>query len=487
MNDVDLLVIGGGISGLTTAWWAIQAGMSVEVWEASERAGGKIRSEQQHGYLTEQSASLLLNFRPEVSELVRRLDLEKKKCSRSAQAEAHRYLLNRGQLTPIPMKLGGMISSPLWSLKGKLRLLAEPFMPASKHEDETVSQFITRRLGLEMFEKAMEPFIAGTLAADARYASAAATLPRLTGLEQRYGSITAGVLINKLLRRRTACTTETFSFDGGMETLVQTLAATPGINLRTNYRMVELIPNEASKRSKNSGWFVTARTAQGTETRRAQQVVLSTPASTAANAVAPLNSELAELLNGIQYAPLAVLHMGLDRSQIGHALDATGFLVPKNEKLPFNGNLWMSALFPDRAPAGKALLTTYLGGARHPEALEWSKQQMAERVTKALRPLLKLQGDTEMVSVHRHQQALPLYHGAYQARLSAIKKQQEKLPGLYLEANYQGGVSVRDRIARGELLVKKMVELRKQKEKRHYSIPQRALGATDKILKALNP
>ncbi|MCF6237004.1 MAG: protoporphyrinogen oxidase [Gammaproteobacteria bacterium] len=483
MNDVDLLVIGGGISGLTTAWWAVRAGMSVEVWEASERAGGKIRSERQDGYLTEQSASLLLNFRPEVSELVRRLDLEKEKSYRSAESEAHRYLLNNGQLTPMPMKLGSMISSPLWSLKGKLRLLAEPFMPASKHEDETVSQFITRRLGLEMLEKAMEPFIAGTLAADAQYASAAATLPRLTGLEQRYGSITAGVLINKLLRRRTACTTETFSFNGGMETLVQTLAATPGINLRTGYRMVELIPNG------KSGWSIIANTALGTETRRARQVVLSTPAPVAANAVAPLNNELAELLEGINYAPLAVLHMGFDRSQIGHALDATGFLVPKTERLPFNGNLWMSALFPNRAPVGKALLTTYLGGARQPEAFEWSKQQMTEQVIKALRPLLNLQGEPEMVSVHRHQQALPLYHGAYQARLSAIEKQLKKLPGLHLEANYRGGVSIRDRIARGEQLVKKMVELREQKKTRHNSTPhgQRQRVTANNIQKALNP
>ncbi len=485
MNDVDLLVIGGGISGLTTAWWAVRAGMSVEVWEASERAGGKIRSERQDGYLTEQSASLLLNFRPEVSELVRRLDLEHKKSYRSKEAEAHRYLLNNGQLTPMPMKLGGMISSPLWSLKGKLRLLAEPFMPASKHEDETVSQFITRRLGKEMFEKAMEPFIAGTLAADAQYASAAATLPRLTGLEQRYGSITAGVLINKLLRRRTACVTETFSFDGGMETLVQTLVATPGINLRTGYRMVELAPNGL----KNSGWSITAHTANGTETRRAQHVVLATPAPAAAKAVAPLNDKLTKLLDGIKYAPLAVLHMGLDRSQIGHALDATGFLVPKTENLPFNGNLWMSALFPDRAPAGKALLTTYLGGARHPEALEWSKQQMAERVIKSLRPLLKLQGEPEMVSVHRHQQALPLYHGAYQARLRAIDKQLKKLPNLHLEANYRGGVSIRDRISRGEQLVKKMVELREQKKTRHNSTPhgQRQRVTANNIQKALNP
>ncbi|MDH4235564.1 MAG: protoporphyrinogen oxidase, partial [Gallionella sp.] len=222
MDKIDVLIIGGGISGLASAWWLARSGLSVEVWEASKRSGGKIMSTRHDGYLTERAASMILNFRPEVAELVREAGLESAKTSRLPAAETRRYLLHGGSLKALPMRLGAMVASPLWSLRGKLRLLAEPFIFSSGRADETVSEFITRRLGHEILEKAMEPFVAGTLAADADHVSAAAVLPRLTALERRYGSIGAGVLVNRLLRRRSASITDTFSFIGGMGTLVDT-------------------------------------------------------------------------------------------------------------------------------------------------------------------------------------------------------------------------------------------------------------------------
>jgi len=202
-TQTDVLIVGGGVSGLSIAWWLAQAGLPVEVWEADARPGGKIESHRQDGYLTERAASLLMNFRPEVTEMVREAGLEEEKIGRSAIAESRRYLWHAGRLQTLPMQLGSMIVSPIWSWRGKLRLLAEPFLPAGGHEDESVSEFIRRRLGREMLDKAMEPFIAGTLAADPDLTSASAALPRLTALERRYGSLTAGILAHRLLRRRT--------------------------------------------------------------------------------------------------------------------------------------------------------------------------------------------------------------------------------------------------------------------------------------------
>jgi oxygen-dependent protoporphyrinogen oxidase len=157
MKETEVLIAGGGISGLSLAWWLAQAGVSVDIWEAAERPGGKIRSRRQDGYLTEQAAALVMNFRPEVTELVREADLETAKTPRSPAASGRRYVLNQGRLTALPLRLGGMMTSPLWSLRGKLRLLAEPFIPAGGYEDETVSQFITRRLGREMLERPWNP------------------------------------------------------------------------------------------------------------------------------------------------------------------------------------------------------------------------------------------------------------------------------------------------------------------------------------------
>ncbi|MEE8387772.1 MAG: protoporphyrinogen oxidase [Acidiferrobacterales bacterium] len=440
MSQTDVLIIGGGISGLSLAWWLTQLGVGVEVWEADERVGGKIKSTRQDGYLTERAAAMVMNFRPEVVELVQATGLENLKTTRSPEAESRRYLLNNGQLTALPMRMGAMIASPLWSLRGKLRLLAEPFISAGEPDNESVSQFIIRRLGNEMLEKAMEPFIAGTLASDPDKANAAACLPRLTALEKRFGSITAGVLVNRLLRRRTACVTDTFSFNGGMNTLVNTLAQAPGVNLHTGYKADELV-------KKGNRWQVTASTSEGQYSLLAKHVVLTVPAPIAASLVSPTDHELKSLLEDIRYAPVTVLHMGFDRNAIKHPLDGVGFLVPRQERLPMTGNLWMSTLFPDRAPIGKVLLTTYLGGARTPEVAEWNDETTTDKIFDSLRKLIGLKANPEMIRIDRHQEALPLYYGAYQQRVRAISHCLQKHKGLHIGANYIDGVSVRDRIA----------------------------------------
>lgn len=450
MDRVDVLIIGGGISGLASAWWLARSGLSVEVWEASERSGGKIMSTRQDGYLTERAASMVLNFRPEVAELMREAGLESAKTARLPAAEARRYLLHRGCLKALPMRFGPMVVSPLWSLRGKLRLLAEPFIFSSGRTDESVSQFITRRLGREVLEKAMEPFVAGTLAADVDQASAAAVLPRLLALEQRYGSIGAGVLVNRLLRRRTASTTETFSFSGGMGTLVDVLAKTHGINLRTSHAAQELV-------RERDGWRATAKTQRGQRTVTSCHVIVATPAPAAAALVNPLDNELAELLRGISYATVNVVHAGMAREAVGHPLDGTGFLAPKGESAALTGNLWMSALFPGRAPSGKVLLTSYLGGARAPHVADWDDGRLVDETLRTLRPLMNLKSDPEMVRIDRHCEALPAYHGAYQSRMQAITARLQHIPGLHLEANYRGGVSVRDRLVCGHAVADRIL------------------------------
>jgi len=434
MDKVDVLIIGGGISGLACAWWLAQSGLAVEVWEAEKQPGGKIISTRQDGYLTERAASMVLNFIPEVADLVRSAGLEPAKTALARGTQ--RYLLHDGRLNALPMRLFAMATSPLWSLRGKLRLLAEPFIFSGAKPDETVSAFITRRLGHEVLQKAMEPFIAGTLAADADQASAAAVLPRLVALERRYGSIGVGVLVNRLLRRDRAGFADAFSFRGGMATLVQTLAI--GADLRTGLAAEELV-------RVRDGWQATA----AQRSVSAKHVILATPAGVSAILVDTLDSELAGLLRGIAYAGVAVVHTGIARDAVGHPLDGSGFMAPRGESPTLTGNLWMSTLFPDRAPPGKVLLTSYLGGARAPQVAGWDDQRLLDEALATLRPLIALKADPEMVRIDRHHQALPLYHGAYPQRMQAIAARLQHLPGLHLAANYKGGVSVRDRLACG--------------------------------------
>ncbi len=450
MDRLDVLIVGGGISGLASAWWLARSGLSVEVWEAEKRTGGKIMSTRQDGYLTERAASMVLNFRPEVVEMVRETGLESAKTVRLPSAEARRYLLHKNSLKALPMRMGAMMASPLWSMRGKLRLLAEPFILSSGRADESVSEFITRRLGREVLEKAIEPFVAGTLAADPDQTCAAAALPRLKALEKRYGSLAAGVLVNRVLRRRTACTTDTFSFRDGMGMLVENLARTPGVAVHTGHSVEELV-------RERDGWRVTATTPQGQKTLFARHVIVTTPASVAATLLSRADSELAKLLRGIDYAAVNVVHAGLARDVVGHPLDGTGFLAPKGESKVLTGNLWMSTLFPDRAPPGKILLTSYLGGVRAPHVADWSDNRLVDETLATLRPLIDLKADPEMVRIDRHQDALPVYHGAYHSRMQAITARLKQIHGLHIEANYRGGVSVRDRLVRGHAVANEIL------------------------------
>jgi len=438
MSDSEVLVIGGGISGLAVAQRLARDGLNVEVWERESRPGGKIQSTSRDGYLTEKGAAMLLNFRPDVTRFVADAGLENAKQVR-ADVD-HRHVISNGQLIEMPMKMGSLVFSDAWSTRGKLRLMLEPFVPKGSQQDETVSQFITRRLGPEVLDKAMGPYVAGLLASDPDHASARSVLPRLVELEQRYGSIVVGAFVRRVLRRKTATVTEAFSFQGGMETLARTLVRANGVRFCGGHTVTGL------SRTRD-GWRVVARTAAGERVIRAAQVVLSTPAHTAAALLRAPSAELAALLGGIEYASLTVVHTGFEQCGIRHRLDGNGFLAQGLDGTPLIGSMWISSLFDDRAPSGRTLLSNYLGGAQYPGTVTWSDDRLVDTAITALQPLLGIRAEPEMVRVDRHVRALPLYHGDYCARMQRLQQLLATLPGLHIAANYRGGIAVRDRLA----------------------------------------
>ncbi len=447
MREIETLIVGGGISGIATAWQLDYLGNEVEVWESDKRIGGKIKTEQNDGYITEQAASMVLNFRPEVTQFLQESGLENHKLLRTPTAK--RYLINNGALQEMPMKMAGMLSSPLWSLKGKLRLMLEPFILKGGNENESVADFIRRRLGNEMLDKALGAYISGTLASDPEQADSYSVLPHLTALERRYGSLTAGVFARKIINKKKASVTEGFSFEGGMTTLVKVLSQQLGSGIHTGYKITEITPHK-------KGWLVNATTAHGERSCYTKNLILSTPASVTANLLKNLNPELHKLLDDIQYAPLSIVHLGYNKNKIQHDVEGTGFLTPFKEKLKLNGSMWMHSLFSERAPQGQVLLSNYIGGSRHPDIVSQSEQYQVDTVNKELQLLLGVKGEPEWVRVNKHTQALPLYHGQYTLRQQAIAEQLKSMSGLYLQANYLGGVSIRDRIVCARALAKQL-------------------------------
>lgn len=447
MRDVETLIVGGGISGLSTAWQLDYLGKDVELWEAESHLGGKIKTEQSDGYITEQAASMVLNFRPEVSQFLQESGLENHKLLRTPTAK--RYLINNGNLQELPMKVAGMLFSPLWSLPGKLRLMLEPFIIKGGGEHESVADFIRRRLGNEMLDKALGAYISGTLASDPEQADSYSVLPHLTALERRYGSLTAGVFSRKLINKKKASVTEGFSFQGGMSTLITELSQQLGDKVHKGYRINDISPHK-------EGWVVTADTAFGERSCYTKHLVLSTPAPITAKLFQSLNTDLYQLLDEIRYAPVSVVHLAYQRNQLKHDVEGTGFLTPFKEQLKLNGSMWMHSLFSERAPADQVLLSNYIGGSRYPELVQYTEQDQVTLVHKELQLLLGIDGEPEWTRVNSHRQALPLYHGAYTLRQQAIKNEVRSMKGLHLQANYLGGVSIRDRLVCAKVLAEKI-------------------------------
>lgn len=449
MREIETLIVGGGISGLATAWQLAAQGQSAELWEADERLGGKIQTHQNKGYTTEQAASMVLNFRPEVSDFLRNSGLDNHKLVRSPASK--RYLIHQGALQEMPMKLGGMLRSPLWSLRGKLRLALEPFVLAGAAENESVADFIRRRLGSEMLDKALSAYISGTLASDPAQADSLSVLPHLNALERRYGSLTAGVFARRILNRKRASNTEGFSFRGGMSTLVDELARQLGGSVHKGHR-IEHIERHGT------GWLVTAQTSESEISCRCKNLILCTPAPATAELIKNVNPDLGNLLGDIDYAAVSVVHLAYAREQIKHPALGTGFLTPWQEKLSLNGSMWMHSLFSGRAPEGQLLMSNYMGGARRPDIAAWSDQQRLGVAQQELSRLLGIRGEVLWQRVDHHPQALPLYHGHYSLRQQAIYDALTLTPGLHLQANYLGGVSIRDRIVCAQRLATRLLK-----------------------------
>ena len=454
MSERDVVVVGGGISGLATAHCLARSGLTVELWERASRVGGKIHTARKDGYCLDSAASMVMNFRSEVDAFIESAGLTTSKLPRAPGNK--RYVLDASRLQEVPTGFGELLKTPLLSTAGKLRLLAEPLIARGTDPHENVAAFVGRRLGREFLEKVFEPYLAGPLASDVNHAEAVSTMPRLSALETRYGSLALGALLHKFLSRGSAARPQAFTFSGGMGTLTDSLAHNGGFRVRKGLRANGLWPVKG-------GWMVAGTGDNESCTVFARHLVLSTPSAAAARLVGSLDPLLAELLGGIEYAPIKVVHTGFERARVGHPLGGSGFLVPRHSGFECNGCLWISSLFPGHAPADKVLLTNYLGGARNPAARDWDQARCLDAVSPMLRDLLGIRGEPDILHIESHQSALPLYHGRYSARLAQIAARLEQLPGLHLEANYRGGVSVRDRILCAQTAARRI--LRQQQAK----------------------
>ena len=230
--ECDVLVVGAGISGLTTAFQLTRHGCAVEVIDAGPRPGGVIGSERRDGVLYERGPNSILDTGPFINEMLAELGILGERIEMNAVA-AKRFLVRAGKLTALPMNPRAFLMTPLFSTRAKLRLLREPFIARARDGvEESVAQFVLRRLGREFLDYAIEPFVAGVYAGDPNELSVSAAFPRLHAIEQRYGSLIRGQILGARERAKSGAKAKSvapsFSFRDGLQTLTDVLASKVG-------------------------------------------------------------------------------------------------------------------------------------------------------------------------------------------------------------------------------------------------------------------
>ncbi len=443
----DTVVVGAGISGLATAQGLVRRGRKVAVVEAAPRPGGVIATSRRDGALYERGPNSTLDTSPRIAELLGELGIAGERADASEVA-AVRYIVRDGELRALPTSPPAFLTTSAFSLFAKLRLLAEPFIrPTPPGVEESIAQFVRRRLGREFLDYAIDPFVAGIYAGDPERISVAAAFPRLLALEQKYGSLIKGQILGARERKRNKevakNAAKSFSFRTGMQALTDALAARAG-------RVQCGVSVDRVARAHGGGFVVEGM--RGTEPvdLRARAVVVATPAPAAAAIVAELAPDAERALRTVDYAAVAIVASAFRRSDVAHPLAGFGFLVPKVERRAMLGTLFSSSMFAGRAPDDQVLLTTFVGGRRNPESLQLADDALAAAVHKELAELVGARGAPAWYEVVRWPQAIPQYDLGHLDRLRPVAAAEASTAGLHFCANWRGGVSVGDRIVRGD-------------------------------------
>lgn len=439
--DCDVLVIGAGISGLTAAFRLARSGLRVEVMDADSRPGGVIGTKRSAGVLYERGPNSILDTNRYIPALLNDLGIDQERIE-AGRVASKRYVVRGGTLAALPTTPAAFIKTPVFSLRAKLRLLREPLIPrAHQTYDQSVSEFVKRRLGQEFLDYGIEPFVAGIYAGDPDELSLRAAFPRLHALEQRYGSLIIGQLLGARERARQTERAKnvagSFSFREGMQTLPDALARAIG-RVRTRVRATHI------RRGDDRGLIVQLEDAGGAFEARARSVVLAVPAHAAAVLVRAAAPDAASALAAIPCPAVASVAVSYSRSAVAHALDGFGFLVPRVERRRILGSLFSSTLFAGRAAGDAVLLTTFLGGRRNPEVAAQSDDEIGRTVTGELAELVGASGAPRLCAVTRWREAIPQYTLGHLERMERALAAERALPGLFLCSSYRGGVSVGD-------------------------------------------
>lgn len=451
------VIVGGGISGLATAWLlrekAKKAGVDLQITliEKEKRVGGKIWSIKTGGYLCEWGPNGFLDNKPQTLDLCRELKADSQ-LLRSNDNARKRFIYSEGVLHRLPENGPSFFKSRLISWPGKMRLALEPtpfIAKAPQGVDETLADFGRRRLGREALNKLIAPMVSGIFAGDPETMSLESCFPRIAELEREYGGLVMAMM--KLAKKKKQDIAEgkavasaagpggiLTSFRDGIQTLTDIIQQHLG---------EDVVVSGAEVTGVSTGSSVPYRVRTDSAEYDADVVVMATPAYATADLVKGVDAAMADILNQIPYSTMTVACFGYEQDKIHHDLNGFGYLIPKAEGMNILGTLWDSSIFANRAPQGKVLLRSMMGGACFPEYIKLSDGEVERKVRDNLKTIMGIEAAPEFVQIFRHEKAIPQYIVGHGKRVQALGERAQAVAGIFLTGNSYRGIGLNDCVA----------------------------------------
>jgi oxygen-dependent protoporphyrinogen oxidase len=459
-----VVIVGAGISGLATAYRLQQLSPTTEITilEQSDRPGGNAWTERRDGFQVEIGPNGFLDTKPTTVQLCRDLGLGDKLVPASEAAGKNRYLFLDGRLRRLPSGMLDFLRSDLLSWRGKFRFFGERFRSAgAAGTDESIDAFARRRAGAEVADVFADALVTGIHGGDPALLSLPAAFPRLASLEQQYGSLMKGLAQAARLRRQEAESrgekarpATMWSFRDGIRLLIETLRdrLTKPPLLGVAVRRIE----RAQSPETDAPWTVHG---DGTDTWKADAVVMACPAYRQPALLADVDMELAERIGGIAYNRIAVVALGYRAGEVPMPIDGFGYIAPQRTRRDLLGVQWCSSIFPGRSPPGFVLLRALCGGWHRPEVVGWDDTRLSEAVRAELRLAMGISAAPCFQHIVRWERAIPQYHLGHLQRVASIEERATRYSGLFLTGNAYHGVALNDCTEQAESIAGQVTRL----------------------------
>lgn len=459
-----IVIIGAGLSGLSTAYYLLDKSraenkpIKVTIIERDSRAGGKIYSHRENGFLYEYGPNGFLTNKPQTLELCNKLGINNLLLMSNDNARK-RFVVSGGKLHKLPHSQKEFLTNPLISFSGKLRIAKEFFIAKQTvNSDESLKDFAIRRLGSEAYSKLIAPMASGIFAGNPVTMSLKSCFPRIHQLEQEYGSLIKAMLALSKQKKKANPTIPQASpagpggvltsFENGIEVLTRSLVNSIGKENILYNQQVDNIKQDSDK------WIVQFQDRQIV----AERLIFATPAYASSQMLYDFDEQLSLQLSKIKYAPLAVVCLTYDIKDIANDINGFGYLFADGEIDNVLGTLWDSSIFASRAPDGKILFRSMLGGAKYPDILEKNDDELIYITKSAIERLMGVSKPYLTAKIYRHQTAIPQYNIGHSDIISAIENQLSRYTGLHISGNALYGVGINDCVAQAEKLAVEIID-----------------------------